>query len=78
MIKVEELTKCYGDFTAVDSISFHVAKGEIVGFLGLNGAGKTTLFDALAGSARSSTPFAVSVYASFSVIRRPVPVSEPS
>jgi len=42
MIDVEELTKTFGPRTAVDSLSFHVEKGEIVGFLGPNGAGKTT------------------------------------
>ena len=42
MIKVEGLTKRYGRATAVDNISFEVAKGQIVGFLGPNGAGKTT------------------------------------
>ena len=38
----ENLTKIFGDFTAVDHISFEVTKGEIFGFLGANGAGKTT------------------------------------
>src|ERR1700751_5958512 len=42
MIGVKELTKRYGRTTAVDQISFEVAKGQIVGFLGPNGAGKTT------------------------------------
>jgi ABC-2 type transport system ATP-binding protein len=42
MIEVENLTKRYGRNTAVDGISFHVKKGEILGFLGPNGAGKTT------------------------------------
>jgi ABC-2 type transport system ATP-binding protein len=42
MIKVEGLTKRYARYTAVDHISFEVAKGQIVGFLGPNGAGKTT------------------------------------
>src|SRR5438046_4187847 len=41
-IVVDRLTKVYGTFTAVDHISFEVAKGTIVGFLGPNGAGKTT------------------------------------
>ena len=44
IIATEELTKRFGDFTAVDHISFDVQKGEIFGFLGANGAGKTTLF----------------------------------
>jgi ABC-2 type transport system ATP-binding protein len=42
MIEVENVTKVYGDFKAVDSISFRVEKGEILGFLGPNGAGKST------------------------------------
>jgi len=42
MIEVENVTKVYGDFKAVDSISFGVEKGEILGFLGPNGAGKST------------------------------------
>ncbi len=42
MIQVENLVKKFGDFTAVDSISFDVQRGEIFAFLGPNGAGKTT------------------------------------
>lgn len=42
MIRVQNLTKQYGDRKAVDGISFHIEEGEIVGFLGPNGAGKTT------------------------------------
>jgi ABC-2 type transport system ATP-binding protein len=48
-IKVENLTKRFNDFTAVDSISFSVEKGEIFGFLGPNGAGKTTTVRILTG-----------------------------
>lgn len=48
-IEVEELTKRFGDFTAVDQITFHVKKGEIFGFLGANGAGKTTAIKMLIG-----------------------------
>ncbi len=47
---VENLTKTYGDFKAVDSISFNLAEGEILGFLGPNGAGKTTTLQMLIGS----------------------------
>lgn len=42
MITVQNLRKLYGEFTAVDDISFEIKKGEIVGLLGPNGAGKTT------------------------------------
>ena len=42
MIKVENLTKKFNDFIAVDNVSFSVNKGEIFAFLGPNGAGKTT------------------------------------
>ncbi|MCU7552347.1 ABC transporter ATP-binding protein [Chitinophagaceae bacterium LB-8] len=49
IISVEGLTKRFGDFTAVDSISFQVGKGEIFGFLGANGAGKTTAMRMLCG-----------------------------
>lgn len=48
-ITVENLTKSFGDFTAVDAISFEVSRGEIFGFLGANGAGKTTAMRMLCG-----------------------------
>ncbi|MFP4368588.1 MAG: ABC transporter ATP-binding protein [Candidatus Kapaibacterium sp.] len=48
-IKADKLTKKFGDFTAVDAISFDVKKGEIFGFLGANGAGKTTAMKMLTG-----------------------------
>jgi ABC-2 type transport system ATP-binding protein len=49
MIEIRNLTKRYGDFTAVDDISLTVSRGEIYGFLGPNGAGKTTTIRILAG-----------------------------
>lgn len=49
VISVEGLTKRFGDFTAVDGITFDVHKGEIFGFLGANGAGKTTAMRMLCG-----------------------------
>ena len=52
MIEVKDLTKYYGENLAVDSISFHVEKGEVVGFLGPNGSGKTTTMGMLLGLTR--------------------------
>lgn len=49
VIEVKNLTKRFGSFTAVDAISFTVARGEIFGFLGANGAGKTTAMRMLTG-----------------------------
>jgi drug efflux transport system ATP-binding protein len=49
IIHVDELTKRFADFTAVDAISFEVYPGEIFGFLGANGAGKTTAMRMLCG-----------------------------
>ncbi len=49
MIQVENITKKYGDFTAVDNINFEIDEGEIVGFLGPNGAGKSTTMNMITG-----------------------------
>lgn len=49
VIQAERLSKIFGDFKAVDEISFQVSKGEIFGFLGANGAGKTTAMRMLCG-----------------------------
>ena len=49
MLKVENVTKYYGDFKAVDNLSFEVKPGEIFGLLGVNGAGKTTTFRMIMG-----------------------------
>lgn len=49
LIEIEGLTKRFGGFTAVDGVSFTVARGEVVGFLGPNGAGKSTTMRMLAG-----------------------------
>src|SRR5436190_15354018 len=48
-IEVKDLTRRFGDFTAVDRISFDVRAGEVFGFLGANGAGKTTAIRMLTG-----------------------------
>ena len=50
MISVEHLTKCYGDFKAVDDLSFEIHEGHVYGFLGPNGAGKTTTMNIMTGS----------------------------
>ncbi len=49
MISVEHLTKCYGDFKAVDDLSFEIKEGHVYGFLGPNGAGKTTTMNIITG-----------------------------
>lgn len=49
MLKVEHVTKYYGDFKAVNDLSFEVKEGEIFGLLGVNGAGKTTTFRMIIG-----------------------------
>lgn len=55
IIQVDSLTKMYGDFAAVDHISFQVSKGEVFGFLGANGAGKTTAMKMLIGISKPSS-----------------------
>ncbi len=59
IIIADRLTKRFGDFTAVDNISFEVYQGEIFGFLGANGAGKTTAMKMLCGLSRPSAGKAV-------------------
>ena len=49
MIRIENMSKYYGERLAVDNVSFNVARGEVVGFLGPNGAGKTTTMRAITG-----------------------------
>ena len=52
MIQLEQLTKRYGTFTAVDALDLHVPAGQLFGFLGPNGAGKTTTLRMIAGILR--------------------------
>ena len=59
VIIANRLTKKFGDFTAVDAISFEVNKGEIFGFLGANGAGKTTAMRMLSGLSLPSSGEAI-------------------
>lgn len=68
MISVSHLTRRFGSFTALDDISFEVARGEVVGFLGPNGAGKTTTMRILTGYLPASEG-AVSI-AGFDVLRQ--------
>jgi ABC-2 type transport system ATP-binding protein len=49
LVEVEQLTKAFGNFKAVDNVSFSIGEGEIVGLLGPNGAGKTTTIQMLLG-----------------------------
>jgi ABC-2 type transport system ATP-binding protein len=55
VIKTDRLTKRFGDFTAVNEITFQVNKGEIFGFLGANGAGKTTAMRMLIGLSKPTS-----------------------
>jgi ABC-2 type transport system ATP-binding protein len=72
MIRVEGLTKDYGARRAVDNISFHAEKGEILGFLGPNGAGKTTTMRVLTGFMPPSSGKAV--VAGFDVVEQSLEV----
>ncbi|MHB1844270.1 MAG: ABC transporter ATP-binding protein [Deltaproteobacteria bacterium] len=72
MIEVRNLTKRYRDLVAIDQISFDVAKGEILGFLGRNGAGKTTTMRILTGFLPASSGTAK--VAGFDVFEQPLEV----
>ena len=52
MLVIDHLTKTFGEKTAVDDLSLHIAPGEICGFIGHNGAGKTTTIKACCGILR--------------------------
>ena len=70
MIEVQNLTKRYGRFTAVDDVSFRVERGEILGFLGPNGAGKTTTMRILTGYMPATEGKAI--VAGFDIFEQPV------
>src|ERR1700732_5098602 len=74
MITVKELTKRYARNTAVDHISFEVAKGQIVGFLGPNGAGKTTTMRMLTGFLSPTSGSAT--VAGYDVLEQPIEVKK--
>lgn len=73
-IVAENLTKKFGDFTAVDSVSFRVEKGEIFGFLGANGAGKSTTIRMLCGLLEPTSGDAV--VGGFSIMNEPDKVKQ--
>ena len=70
MIEVQQITKRYGPFTAVDGVSFSVQRGEILGFLGPNGAGKTTTMRVLTGYMPPTEGKAI--VAGFDVFEQPI------
>ena len=70
MIEVQNLTKRYGPFTAVDNVSFKAERGEILGFLGPNGAGKTTTMRILTGYMPPTEGRAV--VAGYDVLEKPI------
>ena len=55
MIRLEHMSKSYGDYPAVIDVSAHIQQGEVVGFLGPNGAGKTTLTNVLDGAVKPNS-----------------------
>jgi len=73
MLKVDRVVRKYGDFTAVDNVSFEIQPGEVVGFLGPNGSGKTTLMRVITAY---MLPTKGTVYVDgLDVIRNPLEVS---
>lgn len=69
VIDVKNLTKNFGNFTAVDNISFEVKKGEIFGFLGANGAGKTTAMRMLCGLSKPTS--GIGIVAGYDMLKQP-------
>jgi len=74
VIEVKDLTKKFGDFTAVNAITFDVYKGEIFGFLGANGAGKTTAMKMLNGLSKPTS--GSGTVAGFDVIKQSEKIKE--
>ena len=76
VIVARELTRRFGDFTAVDRVSFTIARGEIFGFVGSNGCGKTTTMKMLTGllpaTAGEATLFGQAVDGTSAMLRRRV------
>ncbi|MGO9482390.1 MAG: ATP-binding cassette domain-containing protein, partial [Candidatus Kryptoniota bacterium] len=73
-IRAANLTKTFGKFIAVDSISFEVAEGTVVGFIGANGAGKTTTIKMLCGLTQPTSGEAM--VAGFDVANHPEQVRQ--
>lgn len=74
MIIVENLTKKYGEHTAIDRLNFHVRKGEVVGFLGPNGAGKSTTMKIITGFMAPSE--GIARVGGFDVFENPIEVKK--
>ncbi|MCB0363813.1 MAG: ATP-binding cassette domain-containing protein [Bdellovibrionaceae bacterium] len=74
MIEVRDLTKNYGDRTAIDRLNFSVAKGEVIGFLGPNGAGKSTTMKIITGYMAPTS--GVVTVAGFDVFESPIEVKK--
>ena len=74
MIEIDHLTKRFGPITAVDDVSFSVAQGEVVGFLGLNGAGKSTTMKMATGFLRPTSGTAR--ICDFDVLEDPIEVKQ--
>ena len=74
VITVDHLTKKFGDFTAVDAITFDVYAGEIFGFLGANGAGKTTAMKMLIGLSNPTS--GTGTVAGFDIVKNPEKVKQ--
>lgn len=55
MVRIDGLTKCYGDFKALDSLNLNIERGELFGFVGPNGAGKTTTMRIISGLLRADS-----------------------
>jgi ABC-2 type transport system ATP-binding protein len=68
-VEAIDLTKCFGDFTAVDDVTFQIGRGDIFGFLGPNGAGKTTTIRMLLGLLHPTSGIATVL--GFDVARQP-------
>lgn len=74
MIEINELTRTFGSFTAVDHVSFTVPSGQVCGYLGPNGAGKTTTIKMLTGLIRPT--FGTAVISGFDILKDPIEVKK--